>query len=437
MQLDPSAREEGFCVWSPQFLCRAPSRRCCTISSVQDHEPPQPSQTTAAAPWSAPDAVASTTTGPLTETWGLPTARRGKSPLGTGAWSALFLLGLLYLVINLQGSPDTGAVAASILLAGVPLMFILLCVHTTQRCRPEPRASKRWALAWGALIATGLSSYANSLIGTEYDFSAVVVFAPIIEELAKALGLLLIFRHGHIKNALDGAVYSLLIGGGFAAVENVFYFANAFNDDLSGREPGAVIAVFVARGIVSPFAHPLFTAMCGVALGMAYGKRRLDLLPLAGLLVGVLVHGLWNYGAISGALSRYPLGAFSVFAAAAAWILFSVSRERALYRRHLPDLPDALRAELAPLTVRGLSGYELGQVEQRRREAFRQAVLWSPGDSALLVYPAIWSAPSITGYQPRPALGAPWSELTPWYDRPPTHSAADDVSFPQPGAMDE
>jgi RsiW-degrading membrane proteinase PrsW (M82 family) len=326
----------------------------------------------------------------------------------------------------------TGVAAASILLSMVPLTFILLCVHTTQRCRPEPRASKRWALAWGAFIATGLASYANSLIGTEYNFSAVVVFAPILEEMAKALGLLLIFRRGHIKNALDGAVYSLLIGGGFAAVENVFYFADAFNDDLSGRDPGVVLAVFVARGIVSPFAHPLFTAMCGIALGMAYGKRRLDLLPLAGLMVGVLAHGLWNYGAITGALSRYPLGAFVVFAAAAVWVLFSVARERSLYRRHLPDLPDALRAELKPLTVRGLSGYEIGQIEKRRREAFRQAVLWTPGDSAGLASSLTWDAPAITDYQPGPTTNTPWSEPAPWYDRPPDRLGTADVTRRRP-----
>lgn len=425
MQLDPSAREEGFCVWCLARLCRAPRRRTGTVSSVQDNEPPQASQLTAA-PWAAPDVTTSTASGPTVKPRGLPANGRGRSPLGTGPWSALFLFGLLYIVINLQGNPNTDAVAASVLLAVVPLTFILLCVHTTQRCRPEPRASKRWALAWGAFIATGIASYANSLVGTEYNFSAVVVFAPILEELVKALGLLLIFRRGHIKNALDGAVYSLLIGGGFAAVENVFYFADAFSDDLSGRDSGAVIAVFVARGIVSPFAHPLFTAMCGVALGMAYGKRRLDLLPLAGLLIGILAHSLWNYGAITGALSRYPLGAFIVFAAAAAWVLFSVARERFLYRLHLPDLPAALRAELEPLTTRGLSGYEIGQFEKRRREAFRQAVLWAPGDSAELVSCETWSAPSAANYTLAPPPNTPWSELTPWYDRPPVHLGNDD-----------
>ena len=55
----------------------------------------------------------------------------------------------------------------------------------------------------------------------------------------------------------------------------------------------AVGFTFVLRGVLSPFAHPLFTAMTGIGLGIA---ARADnpttrwLAPLGGYLLAVLLH---------------------------------------------------------------------------------------------------------------------------------------------------
>ena len=105
------------------------------------------------------------------------------------------------------------------------------------------------------------------------DTTAVLV-APWVEEAAKgaAVLLVLLFRRREFDGVVDGIVLAGLSGLGFAFTENVLYFGRAF---LAGQEQSlttgffAVGFTFVLRGVLSPFAHPLFTAMTGIGLGIA------------------------------------------------------------------------------------------------------------------------------------------------------------------------
>ncbi|OSC45277.1 PrsW family intramembrane metalloprotease, partial [Streptomyces sp. 4F] len=84
--------------------------------------------------------------------------------------------------------------------------------------------------------------------------------------------------------------------------ENILYLGNAFGrDQLSGDSGMASVtaATFFVRIVLSPFAHPLFTLLTGIGFGLAArtpGRRRVRrvLLPLAGLLLSMGMHGLWN-----------------------------------------------------------------------------------------------------------------------------------------------
>lgn len=320
------------------------------------------------------------------------------------------------MLLNLHDGPPLSNIAAAALLAAAPLFVLLLCVEATQLYRPEPRGAKIWALVWGALIATGMSAYLNSLVGTAADFAAVVFYAPVIEETTKACGLLLLLRYGRIRNALDGVVYAMIVGAGFAAVENVYYFLTAIDVQLSGRDPGALAAVFFARGIVSPFAHPLFTAATGAAIGLSYGRRLWPWLPPLGLAVGAFLHSMWNYGAVTGHLWRFSFLAFGAFALAALWLLLAVWRERAAFRRNRTNLPAELRAALAPVPFDGRTVDERDAAQIRRREAFRQAVTWHQARPDWRDHETL-PPPAAAGPDATPA--ATWSAAAPWYSRPP------------------
>src|SRR5256885_10331538 len=85
-------------------------------------------------------------------------------------------------------------------------------------------------------------------------------------------------------------------------VENILYLgrngyaAGAGNGGVAGGVAG-LIGVFFVRIVFSGFAHPLFTAMTGIGLGVAArsGDRRIRILaPVAGWLTAIILHGSWN-----------------------------------------------------------------------------------------------------------------------------------------------
>jgi protease PrsW len=71
-------------------------------------------------------------------------------------------------------------------------------------------------------------------------------------------------------------------------VEDILYFADA-------AEQNALVQVFVVRAILTPFAHPLFTAWTGLAIGLAVARQQ-SILANAfwGWGLAVTCHGAWN-----------------------------------------------------------------------------------------------------------------------------------------------
>jgi RsiW-degrading membrane proteinase PrsW (M82 family) len=203
-----------------------------------------------------------------------------------------------------------GASIIGMIVALVPFAVVLIAVRIIDRWEPEPRGLVVFAIAWGAVASVGIALLADLgvtlLIGNSdsvaRDLFSNVVQAPVVEEVAKALGLLLIFftaRHA-IDGPVDGIVYGALVGAGFAFTENIQYFAISYLDggaeDLTGT--------FFVRGILSPFAHAMFTAVTGFALGLAArrgarGGRAVGALGL-GLIGAIALHAFWNGSAMLG-----------------------------------------------------------------------------------------------------------------------------------------
>ncbi len=200
------------------------------------------------------------------------------------------------------------------ILALVPLTIVLLGVRWIDRWEPEPFGILLFAFFWGAgvsivlaltvdtgvqiaLAAQGASKGANQAVQT---FQAVVQ-APIVEETAKGLGVLLIFlvARRFFDGPVDGIVYAATIAGGFAFSENIQYFGIQLAQE--GGFDGSVGQIFFIRGLLSPFAHVMFTSMTGLFIGIAARQSRRIVgvgLFFVGLIPAILLHALWN-GALS------------------------------------------------------------------------------------------------------------------------------------------
>ncbi|WP_432562224.1 PrsW family intramembrane metalloprotease [Kineococcus sp. SYSU DK003] len=230
-------------------------------------------------------------------------------------------------------------------LAAVPVGPVLATVLWLDRHEAEPPHLLAFAFGWGACVAslgalvlnTGVHRLLDRAVGDVTNTSVVV--APLVEEALKGLGVLLLLlkQRKQFDGVVDGIVYAAFVGVGFAYLENVLYLGRALGDD----QPASLVAVFVLRCLVSPFAHPLFTMAVGVGLGLAARHRgplhRVGA-PVLGFAVAVVLHALWNASAGSGIASFFELFLLlqvPVFAAAVAVALAARVREARLVGRHL------------------------------------------------------------------------------------------------------
>ncbi|GAA0443427.1 hypothetical protein Acor_27970 [Acrocarpospora corrugata] len=219
----------------------------------------------------------------------------------------------------LNGDPVQFFIALALAIAPVPLL--LAGVLALDRMEPEPRSNLIFAFAWGAGIAVLIAGILNSLnliyvedrLGdavTARNYVATFA-APLVEETMKGLVLLglLRFRRQELDGPTDGIIYASMVGLGFAMSENVSYYLAA----LADNGPEGLAATVVLRGVLSPFAHPLFTSMIGIAVAYAAlhkGPRGVWVIVL-GWLGAMALHGLWNglasFGGFQGLAVAYLL----------------------------------------------------------------------------------------------------------------------------------
>ncbi len=263
----------------------------------------------------------------------------------------------------------------SSVLALIPLGVVLYGVLWIDRWEPEPRGLLLFAFLWGA----GVSVAAALLVGVGIDivvdgagvdadvadFLGTVVQAPVVEELAKGFGVLLVFlvARRYFDGPVDGVVYASVAAGGFAFTENILYFAASMAE--AGFVSADATLTFFVRGIMSPFAHAMFTAMTGLFIGL-WGRRS-TIGGIGGFLVGVLLamllHAIWNgtsYLGLLGWFAVYVVVQMPLFAGAIVLVVQLRKREALHTRERLAEY--AAAGWIAPQEVDAL-----GTADGRRR----------------------------------------------------------------------
>lgn len=190
-------------------------------------------------------------------------------------------------------------------LALLPVPLLVAMVLLLDRLEPEPRGNLALCFAWGSGVAALLAAIINTaglLFITQPDlgksngeYISATFGAPVVEETLKGLVLawLLWRRRQEFDGPTDGIVYAAMAGLGFAMTENIGYYIDALvRPELGGAR--LLGATFVFRGLISPFAHPAFTAMTGIGAAYAATHRRAAWALPAGLLGAMVLHGAWN-----------------------------------------------------------------------------------------------------------------------------------------------
>lgn len=179
-------------------------------------------------------------------------------------------------------------------LAIAPGLLIAWFIYAKDKHAPEPHRRLLICFGWGAF--TVIPSIILELLGAELaDISpnifitflhAMVVVAAVEEGVKFAVLKWYIYNHDDFDEPLDGIVYAMMIGMGFATIENVLY----------GLSYG--IEVTLLRMFTAVPAHAAFAVLMGYFVGLAKfeeqasGKRRLLVLGFA---APTLSHGLYDF----------------------------------------------------------------------------------------------------------------------------------------------
>ena len=307
--------------------------------------------------------------------------------------TVLVALGALpmLLVIWLSGAPSTLLLATA--LAALPVGPLVACYLWLDRYEPEPRSLLLLGLLWGGFVATAaalLVQGVGGLVVGVTEAASLAVVAPVTEELSKGafLVLMLWWRRAELDGVLDGIVYAGMVGIGFAFVENILYLAAAY-DGTAGTGPGgteALTATFVVRCLFSPFAHPFFTTFIGIGVGLAVGSRSgavRVLAPLAGYVLAVLAHGLWNASTIFG-LGGFVVVYLVLMAPALVGVVALAVWARGAERRMLAAaLDDAAARGLLPATD---IGWVVDLGARRRARLHARHLGGTAAETAMLEY---------------------------------------------------
>lgn len=270
---------------------------------------------------------------------GLVRSRRATgAPIGVLILLAVLAAALLLAV----GADHPAGLVVATPLSALSMSVVLACYFWLDRWEPEPSRLLLLAFLWGAAAAVVISLVLELATSEVLGKGVVLTLAgPAIEEAAKGAFLLIMLtgvRRREFDGVVDGLVYAGFVAVGFAFVEDVGYIAESF-----GQGTDTTVATVVLRLVLAPFAHPLFTSLIGLGVGLAVsrpGPRRW-LYPAAGYLGAVALHALWNSSlafGLAGYLVVYMVIMIPAFVAAVLVARYHRARERDVVNRQLPAM---------------------------------------------------------------------------------------------------
>lgn len=181
---------------------------------------------------------------------------------------------------------------------GILPSLIWLSFYLKEDLHPEPKLmvlktyflgaiSTFFALFYEILAAEFIEKYVFFPDSVSFLAAKYLVFA-FIEEFFKFLVVFLfIFDHKEFDEPVDGMIYSIIVGLGFAGAENIFYV-------LEHSFEGA-LKISILRFLGAVFLHALCGGILGYFLAKYYfkGKKRIQI--GFGLICATLLHFAFNF----------------------------------------------------------------------------------------------------------------------------------------------
>ncbi len=184
---------------------------------------------------------------------------------------------------------DTVTLVAYIIAIAVPAFTIYLFVLLDVFGTGKPSTILMCA-GWGAAGAF-LAAWAinNALLDQGVAYKTLTGgIAPVIEEILKSLILIYLIQHPRFRYIVDGAVYGIAVGIGFALSENLFIYLPDAGD--------AVLGTAISRTLSTSLMHATASGLVGISLGRlrrAPAARR-NIWPVMGIGLAIGLHVVYN-----------------------------------------------------------------------------------------------------------------------------------------------
>ncbi len=199
-------------------------------------------------------------------------------------------------------------VIANVLLATLPGLFWFWWYARQDRKRPEPKGYLWRVFLLGALVTIPalfiefsldlIIPFADQSLGFTAIAGTLLVVAP-VEELSKFLMVRIgVYKNKAFDERLDGIIYMVVAALGFATVENVLVVL---------REGSGVLPL---RFLTATLLHVLASGIIGFFMGQAKFMRsraRAFWMQLLGLIIGISLHGLYDFLVINNSNARLSL----------------------------------------------------------------------------------------------------------------------------------
>lgn len=229
-------------------------------------------------------------------------------------------------------------------LALAPVVAIIIYFYQRDKYEREPMALLSRAFGFGVLsvIPAFMGSWFGSYLGFEIspNIWTTFVYAFFVVALSEETAKFLFLRYGlfprrEFDEPYDGILYSVMVGMGFAATENIAYVAD-------GGISLALLRMFTAVP-----AHATFGAVMGYYVGMAKFEpaRRTEFL-LKGLGGAVFMHGLYDFFLMQLLYEGMTLGAIGSLIVS----IIYTRKAATLHQQNSPFNPKNIVAETLPPT---------------------------------------------------------------------------------------
>jgi protease PrsW len=178
-------------------------------------------------------------------------------------------------------------------LAIVPGLAISYWVYQQDKYEKEPHGMLLMCFLWGIVSTIPALLGQMYFRGTEDPKSLLITFLfsffviAVSEELSKFFFLrFYAYPKDAFNEPMDGIVYAVMVGMGFATIENVVY--------ILGEHGGLSMAI--GRAFTAVPAHAAFAVMMGAFVGLAkFIPEKRDEYMLKSVVLPVFFHGLYDF----------------------------------------------------------------------------------------------------------------------------------------------